>query len=1294
MKRVEQGDGLTQWNSRNLGELDPDVTDVVAKREGSSTAPVGTALVVTPHPMSVQGQQILDAQAAALLPNETLAMFLERHGVLAGQQWRVSLGGVDVPELMWGRVKPKPGHLIEARRVPGEDVLKVVAIVALAYVTFGAGGMGATVGEASFLGMTGAAGYVAAGIAYIGGSMIINKLLGPKPLDDPGRVTNSTNPSYALNGGRNQARLFEPMGLVLGQPYCVPDMAAQTYTYFANGEQFLWQLLHAGINCQSVDTIRVGQTALSLYQGVTLSYDGFATGNTGLPVLTSSVDTIAGALLDAPGGTGPWVTRTSSVNTIQLVVDIEGSLLSVADNGAYQNALCEIEVEYRAVGASTWLLLGQSNPYVVVIPAVYSWITVWNPELSSYTPEYGMVSPETTQTITPTTVRLNNASTRPLRVSLQRTVAAGQYEVRARKVTANVTSTNAQNQMNWSALKSFQLDTGNYKGQARLGIQIQASGQLNGSLDEVNWMATMKPCPYWNGSAWVTATDRTNGLSNPGALILLLARGIYDVDGRLIAGLGFADAQIDIAGLKLFMVRCAAKGFTFDYFLQETVSIGDLLNVIAAAGMGTISWHPGTLSVIWFSESDPVESVLNMGTMKAKSFSVDYDTQATADEIEFQYFDRNRGNAWKSVRVLAPGVTVPTNTGRQKLVGVTTEVHAAQLARFSMAQNVYQRKTVNCDVDLEHLTFRRGTVMAISHDVTQWGYGGRVNAASNAAGIVTLTLDDIVPAVSPTGATSRYVGLRLAGESQYRIFPIAAFTGTSRTLTLATAWPGGVAVPGDSAANPAWDTVWIYDFKATPGQKMRVADISPQGNMDGARIALVPESDEFWTYVWTGAYTPPPNGSLLQGPPVVSSVGVTEQLKRQGNTYYTELTMTFAVTGAYDSAELWGTVGAGVARKLDSTRSLSLTWQAGLSETWALELRTFSSIHSGLPYRMGYIVAGLATPPSVFDFFTIMAQPDGTRQYNFGYNSIAAQPADWLGAQIRYVSGTVPAPDWDTMTPLQDKTTYFTSSPVELNAPLSGTYTFACKSSDTTWNDSAYLVRTVTLPDRRLGNVFDEFYEDIEGWLGTKTGCHVQDGVLEANDTTTWATLPATWAAWTRWNWTPTSPISYTSPVRDFGTVIAGQINATVDADGTVVQEMATSTDGTTWSAWGSAAAPFATRYLKLRLTVTATGPAPVPVIRAWGYQINAPMKSEYLNDVVISALAGAYRIGVGDIRIPLAGVYAVLKRTGIVIQDNSVGTWTYARIDQTLAYGPRWQFRLNGALADPAFVDFFIEGY
>lgn len=1228
-----------------------DVIDVVAREvppvDGSSAA----ALVVTPHPLTLAGQRVLDAQQAALVPGETLAVLLARHGVQPGQQWVVLIGGVPVPEWHWRLVRPRHGHLIEAQRVPQREVLRLVAFVALFWFT---GGL-ANNGVLGFAGKSFGAAMVA-GVVMMAGSMVINKLLGPKPLT---AVTNTVSPTYALSAGRNRARPFEPMALVLGEPYAVPDLAAQPYTYFANGEQCLWQLFHCGINCAEFTALQIGQTSIETYKYVALTYTGFDSSNTrfasgaiGLPLLGTSVDSIDGALLDAVTAPGTWVVRTSSLGTLQLALDLEASLYRVEDNGGFASLTCDITIEYRLVGATDWLPFDDAGAL---------------------------------QTLT-------NASSKPLRVTMTRLLTPGQYEVRARKETVNATTSKSQNVVAWVALKSYQADTGSYDGQARLGVQIQASGQLNGALDEVNCTLMALPHPYWNGSAWVTATSRDTGLSNPGAILLMLARGIYNSAGRLLAGLGFADAQIDIEGLKLFMVRCAAKGFTFDWFVQETTSIGDLMDAVAAVGMGSIAWPDGKLGVTWFSEAQPVEGVLNMATMKAKTFSVAYDTQPTAEEIEVQYFDRDRGNIWQSLRVLAPGVTMPTSTARMQLAGVTTEAHAALLARFSMAQNIYQRKTVSVEVDLEHMTFRRGTVLALSHDVTQWGYGGRVQAASNVGGTVTLTLDDVVPAVSPTGVTSRYIGLRLAGEAQYRIFPVTAFTGTSRTVTLASAWPSGVAVPGDSAGNPAHDAVWIYDFKATPGQRLRVAGVTPTGNLDGARVALVPETDEFWTYVNTGSYVPPPYTSLLQPPPSIASAQVTEQMFRQGASYYTELTISYVGGGSLARTELWGAVGDGPLQWLGASRALAITWRGGLSETWRLELRPYGDAASGSVYAMLYTVTGLAEPPPPFDTFMVLAQPDGTRQYNFGYVATPV-PADWQGAEIRYTTGVVGSPVWESMSPLQDAATFYTASPVELNAPLAGTYTFACRSRDTSGNVSTLRVQSLSLNERRSGNVLAEFVEDREGWMGALSGFTRIAGALEATDSTTVATLPATWSAWSRWNTSPASPAVYTSPARDLGVSMVAAINSTVDVDGSYTMELRTSADGTSWSAWGPIAPAFSARWIQVRITVTATGGAPVPVVRAWVYRVTVDFKTEYLNDQIIAGFTGSYRIGTGDVRAPLQNSYSVIRRAEVTVQDTRAGTWSWQRMDNNVSPGPRWQFKLDGTLTDPALVDFYIEG-
>lgn len=337
-------------------------------------------------------------------------------------------------------------------------------------------------------------------------------------------------------------------------------------------------------------------------------------------------------------------------------------------------------------------------------------------------------------------------------------------------------------------------------------------------------------------------------------------------------------------------------------------------------------------------------------------------------------------------------------------------------------------------------------------------------------------------------------------------------------------------------------------------------------------------------------------------------------------------------------------------------------------------------------------VIGKTEPPPAFDRFLVLAQPDGTRQFRFGYTTTTV-PVDWLGAQIRYLAGAHGSPDWDAMTPLSDTATHYTASPVEVNAPSAGEYTFACRSVDTSGNASPYLLQTITLSDRRLGSVFEEY--DEAGWAGTLSGCYVNaDGNIEAIDTTTWTGAPSTIGAWSRWNLNPTSPITYETPAQDLGATITGQVDSSVDADGTTLVELATSDDGVSWSSWGSASSPFVARHMKLRLTVTATGPAPVPLVRAFEWLVDAPLQSEYINDLDISALTGSYRIGIGDIRVPLTLSLTLLQRMQVTIQDGTAGTWSWQLIDKTLTYGPRVQFRLGGTLTDPALVDFFIEGF
>jgi sulfur carrier protein ThiS len=903
-------------------------------------------LAIAAHPLTGQ------VEVRQALAGRTLADTLAAEGV-TGTGWVVSVGGLTVPPALWSKTRVRAGHLIEARSVVRKKALAVVAVLVLSYFTFGAGGLGA--GGLFAAGGAVGGGFLAAAAVYVGGSMLISKLLAPKAGSAGDNSSNQPAPTYALQGGRNRARPYEPLSLVLGYTKAVPDNANQPYTWFEGDDQFLATMFHAGINCRAVSEIKLGDTAIESYEGAQISRYGFSAGNTGVPpIVGTSVDSVEGGLLDAPTAPGPWVTRTSSPGTVQLGVDLEMSLSFLNEKGKYQTANVQVEVQARQIGEPQWTALGAP-------------------------------------------VFQSNSAT-PLRRTLMFVVPSGQYEVRLRKLAdANYTIPGASNVVSWSALKSYQPDTADYGGQPRVNVRLKATGQLSGAPDEINWMALAETMPYWNGSAWVTATEPgAAGVSNPGAQILMLLRGIYrPSDGRLIAGAGLADNRIDIESLKGFMVRCAAKGFRFDSFIQQAMNLQDLLESIASAGLGSLSRHSGRIGVIWMAEDQPIEGVINMAAMKARSFGVQYDLMATADEYQLEFFDADRGWTWQPVRVQAPGIGTPQRTSTENVRGVTRAAHAAVIARFAMGQNIYGRKSITFDMDLEHLTFRRGSVLAISHDLTQWGYGGRVVAVITGAGQFSVEVDEPVPVALPA---TRTLGLRLSGEQQMRVFNVASVSANGRVLTVAQGWPGGALLPGVGSA--VQDTVWLYDFKATPGYRVRVTSIEPVDNMGGAQVTVVPESPEFWNYVLNGAYEPPPNNSLLSEQlPVASNLRISRARVRQGEGWVHELTAVFDVVGNYDHAQLWTASGgmplSQVGGSIFGTR---VTWTVAVDQSWTVEIRPFDALG-----RMGTRVSDVFVDPSesvvgVLNFFVRIEDAGAVAHWSApaGLSSI-----DWAVTQIR-----------------------------------------------------------------------------------------------------------------------------------------------------------------------------------------------------------------------------------------------------------------------------------------------------
>ncbi|OOW99996.1 hypothetical protein Xgly_03185, partial [Xanthomonas citri pv. glycines] len=1002
-------------------------------------------LVLTPHPVTLEGQRHI---AMDLHPGERLCDFLHRHVIdLDEGEWTVSIGGRVVPRHLWAYVFPKDGQVIEVRGAVGRNALYIVAMAALIYFT---GGAGAT--WAAGLGTTGAV--VAYTAAFVAGSVLINKTLGPK-VESPA-AQSAAGTVYSLGAPRNRMRPYEPLGLLFGRTTIAADIASKPYTFYEGDDQYLAMVLTPGIGVGRVEAYRNGDTPLSSYEGVSVFHSGYNEMPEQTIPLYSNVDTVDGGELP---DTADFVTRTTSADTVRIQINLEYVLGGVGTSGKKYNVSETVQVQYAPAGTGIWTALA-------------------------------------TQMFTGDKLDVSK------RATVSADVAKGQYDVRVRILgLGNYSGDNTQrNDFQWSTMGSVQADTATYAGLARTGILMKATGQLNGQPDELRAEHIAAPVPVWRNGNWVTEET-----SNPGGHILKYVRGYFDKDGRLIGGMGKSDEEIDIASLQGFMAHCEANGYTYDYWLTEERSHDEVLQAIALAGMGQTTWAGGRLSVVWAADEQPLSGVVNMAEMKKGSFSVDYTLASAADGIEYSYFDSTTKKV-ETLRVPAPGVETMLNPARLTGEGIGREAHAAEMARYHLAQSLFQYKDIGFAQDLQYLSYRRMSMLSISHDLTQWGFGGRIVAAERSPllGTVTLTLDEPVP---PPDARSAFIGLRIPGEAVYRTFRVRNFTEATDTIQLVEEWPDDAPLPGERYAdsmvqggwqdNPAHDTVWIYDFKATPGLRVRVVAIEPESDLKGASISVVPESPEFWTYVKTGQYIPPESGSSLATRPIVSNLAISEDQVTTGDVTATDLAATFDITGPFDHAVVYASAsdGNGELVEVAQTRTRSARWRIPRAGTYTINVRPFGPEGQlGVGASLIYTTIGADAPPVNYDLFDVEEVGGGIRRYTWGFWTDTIQSANLAGAEIRYTQASeqgAPMPSWDAMTPVGDSG-YHTGA-FDSPIPASGTWVFAIRARNTNGTLSV-AAKYIT---KNLGKNLAELQEEMQQAIDQTTE-EIRQGFLEA----------------------------------------------------------------------------------------------------------------------------------------------------------------------------------------------------
>ena len=1162
------------------------------KSPPSSSKAIGPTVTADlwPHPLTAEGRE---AHPVAVPAGATLTDLVAQEWPIALKQRsgsaEISIDGRPVPRAAWAETPLAGGEIVTLRaRLAGggdaKDPLRLVFQIAF---------LVAAVVVPPLLFSSSWAQALAGAAITVAGGLVVNALFPILPAEAGARPP---APVYSLTGGANRARPYQPLLLVMGAHRVFPDLGAAEYTEIAGDEHYLHQIFNFGLGDLAVSDLGIRETPLASFDEVETEWSDAAGA---IALVAGNVDSIAGAVLEDTA----FIERTTAAGTRRLGIDIAGRLFRVSDEGDIGANSAAIEIEWEpADGAGP---------------------------------------------IERRAVTLAHDSQSPLRRTLSYdTATAGAWTVRVRRIADPSASDRIYDDLSWAALRAYQVDTGDYLGQTRLGLRIRASGQLSGRLDRLSAMVQQR-VPVWTGLRY-SAPEPS---SNPAWIFRWYARGIR-IAGRLVAGVGLADARIDEASITAWGAWCNTQGLECNMVLDRALSHADVLALIAQCGRASPSWQSGKLGVVWEDAGRPATALVTPGNIVAGSFAVEYAAGQAAEEIAVRYIEPALDWQYNTLRRLAPGVQgPPARTATVTLAGVTSAAQAAAACNLQAARQFYHRRRLSWEMAAEGLSLARGDVVHITHSLIDGGEAGRLRGGTADTVVLDRAVDLSAGALMlfrlPDGALHQSAVRAPAGQAL-----------PTDTLDLDDPLPDA---PGAHGASPL-DTLWrLYDTAAPP-LRARITAVEPASDRR-IRFAAIDEIDAYYAAATADLSAPLP--ALARRAPRVLGVTFAETLVRVGAGFAVEIAAALAVAGDWRGGVIRAAIDDApariVARLVDGESAAQ--WLAPPQGTLNVTVTPGTeAAPAGAPFAASHTITGALAPPGAPSNFLIDVLGDGTRRFRW------QPPADidLAGILIRYAAAAGgPAPLWETMTPLHRGV--LTASPLETVEPAPGEWIFAARAVDTGGRLSAGDVRIrAELGPQRLGDALLWRCPAAEGWPGTITGAErSNDGrdALEGAGAYTWDDL-ATWDAWESWGagdgGQAAREIAYTADAIDLEAVLDVALQWAAEAAGAAAFEYrAGATEAALRAAAWAAYAPgttIAARWLQLRWRVTGAGDRVLSLDHLC-WSVHAPAAERKLLDRDTAdwqGSAAAGRIVPHDLRLV----------TDIAVTLQAVGagwTWTLA---------------------------------
>lgn len=505
-----------------------------------------------------------------------------------------------------------------------------------------------------------------------------------------GAQQQESSPTYSFGVSGNQARLGQSIPVPYGRHILTPDFAANPYVeYDENGDEYYHALFCLGmVNKFTLEQIAIDDTNIEHFENIETQFVG--------PNFSTPLSLVNAAVVTAPEvsqndleygvNNGPFSVcgHGLEVNKIGIDVICPKGLYFAESDGSFSSKSVTWIAEARKISASGaaiggWSLLGLET--------------------------------------------LTGSTNTPIRRTYTYNVSAGRYEVRLRRESTRDDNSRVGHDIQWMNLRGYLTTVPTLEENATfLAIKAKANNQLSSQSERRFTVIIRRWLPTWHpDTGWSEETETRS-----------IAWAAADVLRNAVYGGKLGDTRIDLESLYELALLWESRGDYFDGVFDTRTTVWAALQTVLRVGRAKPIMRGNVITFVRDQEQTLPVALFNMRNIERGSFTIEYSTvqEDANDGIEIEFVNSDK---WSSdwVTLPLPGYAdgyEPVNPAKTMLKGITERNHALRECAYMAAVQAYRNVSVQLTTEMEGLSSSYGELIAVAHDLAEWGVSGEIES--------------------------------------------------------------------------------------------------------------------------------------------------------------------------------------------------------------------------------------------------------------------------------------------------------------------------------------------------------------------------------------------------------------------------------------------------------------------------------------------------------------------------------------------------------------------------------------